>query len=263
MIDILKSKIQWESNKLKKINIVREFLQILILKSISDAWFFANISFLWWTALRIVYKLRRYSEDLDFSLISNNWYDFTKLLKKIKSDLNKRWFFVDINMKDKVVQSSFINFENILQELWLSNINNQKLSIKLEIDTNPPEWWNIEKIIINDQFLFAIQVFDLPSLMAWKLHAILFRWFTKWRDRYDLLRYLTKWIIPNEVLFTNACKQSKHIYKPNSRKDLLIEKTNNTNFEQVKQDLKPFVFEESELQLLNRETFLQKILQNS
>lgn len=259
MMDILKSKIQWQTNKIQQTNIVREFLQILILKSISDAGFFTNIVFLGWTALRIVHHLRRYSEDLDFSLISNNWYDFISLLKKIKSDLNKRWFIVDINMKDKIVQSAFINFENLLQELWLSNIKNQKLSIKLEIDTNPPTWWNIEKIIINDQFLFAVQVMDLPSLMAGKLHAILFRWFTKGRDRYDLLRYLTKWIIPNESFFTNACKQSGHIYKPNSRKDLLIEKTNITNFKQVKQDVKPFIFEESELNILEKEIFLQKI----
>lgn len=254
---------QWQSNKIQQTNIVREFLQILILKSISDAWFFTNIVFLGWTALRIVHHLRRYSEDLDFSLISNNWYDFISLLKKIKSDLNKRWFIVDINMKDKIVQSAFINFENLLQELWLSNIKNQKLSIKLEIDTNPPVWWIIEKTIINDQFLFAIQVMDLPSLMAGKLHAILFRWFTKGRDRYDLLRYLTKWIIPNESFFTNSCKQNNHNYQKNSWKKLLIEKIENTDFEQVKKDIKPFVFEESELKLLEKNIFLQKIKQIS
>lgn len=50
------------------INIVREYLQIIILKSIYQSKFGRDISFMGGTCLRICYDLKRYSEDLDFSL---------------------------------------------------------------------------------------------------------------------------------------------------------------------------------------------------
>lgn len=259
MIDILQSKIQNVTSQIEKINIVREFLQILILKSISDAGYFSNLVFLGGTTLRIVHNIRRYSEDLDFSLFSKSWYDFETLMKKIKSDVIKRWFVVDVSLKDKVVQSAFVGFSDILQKLWLSTIPNQKLSIKLEIDTNPPDWWICEKVVINDTFIFAITVFDLPSLMAGKLHAILFRWFTKGRDWYDLLRYLTKWIVPNEILFQQACIQTRYSYELWTWKLLLKNKIEKVDFEQIKQDVSPFIFDSNELGLFSSETFLSRL----
>ena len=44
---------------------------------------FNNLAFVGGTALRVLYDLRRYSEDLDFSLVKKQGYSFTGFLHKL------------------------------------------------------------------------------------------------------------------------------------------------------------------------------------
>ena len=64
--------------------------------------------------------------------------------------------------------------------------------------------------MLNKEFLIGINHFDLPSLFAGKLHAVLCRKYTKGRDFYDLLWYLGKKIEPNYLLLNNALEQTQH-----------------------------------------------------
>jgi len=73
MVDLIRQQIKPEMALEDKLNRVREFLQIVILKIIYDKGFFKNIAFVGGTALRILYDLRRFSEDLDFSLIDGKF----------------------------------------------------------------------------------------------------------------------------------------------------------------------------------------------
>ncbi len=256
MIPILQSKIASVSNPLIKINIVREFLQILVLKSIADRGYFTNLVFLGGTALRIIHQIRRYSEDLDFSLLSSAWYDGQIMVQQIQTDLKQRWFSVDVRFKSNTVQSTFFGFDTILQELGLSMISGHKLSIKLEVDTNPPKGTQTETTVINDIVLFAVRHCNLPSLMAGKLHAIIFRPYTKGRDWYDLLRYLTKWVRPNEELFAHLCAQSGYEYTQGTRSMLVREKIVSLDYHTIITDLNPFIMDPTELILLKSEIFL-------
>lgn len=265
MLEILQEKIKSEITIQAKTNLIREFLQILILKILSDNKDFNQIVFIGGTALRILYKLKRYSEDLDFYLYSQKDYDFKKTLKKIQDQLEKLNFQVEFKYKQGVVDSAMINFIGVLQELDLHQAKDQKLSIKLEIDTNPPQGGNIETTLVHEDFMFPVKHYDLSSLMAGKLHAVLCRKFEKGRDYYDLIWYLTQKIEPNLILLNNAIiqteKQSLNLTSKNWKKTLL-KKLQNLDFEIIKKDVQRFLMRPEEIDLISLQNF-QKLLQNN
>ena len=153
-VKMIQEKISLISNRNKKINIIREELQKNILYSIYSR--SNNIYFLWWTNLRICYKLDRFSEDLDFALDKPNInYDIETILNPIIDDLNKKKWF---NMKIKTwnvstVRKVMIKFSNILYDTDVSPLKDEKVTIKLEIDTNPASWSEYWTKIIKSSLL--------------------------------------------------------------------------------------------------------------
>ncbi|MFH1824630.1 MAG: nucleotidyl transferase AbiEii/AbiGii toxin family protein [Candidatus Firestonebacteria bacterium] len=264
MYELLKQKISLELNNENKINKLREYLQIFILKIIFDRGFFSNVAFVGGTALRVLYGMRRYSEDIDFSLINKRNYNFKTFLEQIVFELTKNNFKVATNnKKNKTINSSFIKFPSLLHELGLSKIRSQILSIKLEIDTNPPNGWNLVLTPVTETFVFAVNSFDLPSLYATKLHACFFRRYIKGRDFYDLIWYLGKKIEPNYVLLNNAIKQTEKEdlnINSNNFKHFIGDKLKKINFKLVCKDVERFLEDKNELKLLNREIILKMIL---
>lgn len=63
MIDVIRQKFQEGMSENQKVNLVREFLQVLCLKSIDEKGFFKQMAFVGGTALRILFHMRRFSED--------------------------------------------------------------------------------------------------------------------------------------------------------------------------------------------------------
>jgi len=78
MLDIIKGHLKDGMNREEKTYLVREDLQILILKILFDLGMFKNFAFVGGTALRIIFGLRRFSEDIDFSLMQRKRYNFNK-----------------------------------------------------------------------------------------------------------------------------------------------------------------------------------------
>ncbi len=261
MLDLIKRSISKVSGQEAKIHITREFLQLLILKITFDKGYFKNFAFVGGTALRFLYDLRRFSEDLDFSLIKKRGYEFDSFLNKLVYELNKIGFSVDIKKgKEKNVQSAMLKFKDILYLLKLSGQKSQKLFIKIEIDSNPPDGWNTELSLINRHFVFTVLHFDLPSLYATKLHACFFRKYIKGRDFYDLIWYLGKKCLPNFELLNNAIKQTEQKdmnLSEKNFKEFLKDKLRTIDFEKVRKDVERFIEDKNELKLLDRNLILQ------
>ena len=266
MLEIIENKIKEVKIRDEKINILREFLQILILKLLRDKNAFSNIAFIGGTSLRILYNLKRYSEDLDFSLTKKKGFHFLNLLEQLRKELELFNIQVELKYKEGIVCNSFIRFNNILQTYNLHHHRDEKLSIKLEIDTNPPGGANVEEKIINEEFIFNLIAYDLPSLMAGKLHAVLCRKYTKGRDFYDLLWYLTKKITPNIKLLNNSIvrteKEDWEITQKNW-KELLLKKIKNIDYKKVQKDVYPFLQTKEESDLLKFDTYEKLLLYNS
>lgn len=209
MYDLIQERLKQIKTREEKLNQLRELLQIIILRIMHETNQFQYMAFVGGTCLRILYKLNRFSEGLDFSLIHKS-YKFSSFVKALESNLKKSGFFVEFKVKDeKNVISVLVKFSDVLHYFNLTGLKNQKLNIRIKIDSNPPSGWRQEVGIISDLFVFPITHHDLPSLFATKLHACFFRKYQKGRDYYDLMWYLSKKIVPNFELLNNAIRQTQ------------------------------------------------------
>ena len=248
-------------------NILREYVQAHILYSLQSVRAFEQIAFVGGTALRFLYGLHRYSEDLDFSLERGDGYNFDHLLDRVESDLVKAGFDVTVHPhKGEPIHSAFIRLPGLLYDAGLSPHRTEKLSVKIEIDTNPPEGATTLTTLINRYFLLALLHYDLPSLMAGKLHALLSRPYTKGRDIYDLLWYLTRpdHIEPNIPLLRNALSQTgwngPQVTAENWR-EIIANKIGGLDFTRIADDVSPFLERPEDRALLTRDIVLSALQQ--
>jgi len=263
MKDILLQKLEGLRSKEDKYNFTREFLQELILQIIDRKGYFKNLAFVGGTALRVIYDMPRFSEDLDFSLINKKGFSFTIFLKTIKKELELSGFSVEeAKGKDKTVLSEFIRFKWLLHELGLSSQKNERLFIKLEIDSNPPNGFETEVAMVNKNFLFKVQCYKPSSLFASKLHAVIFRKYEKGRDYYDFLWFSTRKTAINYKLLSNAAAQTeKNAFDLDAErtKELLISKVNKLNFPHILRDVRPFLEKKEEAEYFKKEYFIKAI----
>lgn len=251
-----------------KLNTMREYLQAYILRVMHDQGLFRSTAFLGGTALRFLYGLPRFSEDLDFSSAGKQVVPFAALLKKIISELSAAGYEISAAYKDKkTVNSAFIKFSGLMFEARLSPLKSQKFSIKIEIDSRPPEGAVLITEIVNKFFPISFLSYDIKSLFAGKLHALLSRKYTKGRDYFDLGWYLSKWkgIEPNFEQFRNALKQtgwSRDFPEENNWRDLIYKVIEKVDWEKVKQDVENFLENPSDLNIFTKENILH-LLHNS
>jgi predicted nucleotidyltransferase component of viral defense system len=265
MIEVIKQSLEGSKSSEERLNRTREFLQVLILKILFDRGYFENIAFTGGTALRIIYKLRRYSEDLDFSLVEKEKYDFGKISDSLLFELGKNGFKVEEKRRTvQTVNSVLLKFNGLYEKLGLSGQADEKFLVKLEVDSNPPKGGNTVVMPLTDRFVLAVKTFDLPSLFATKLHACFYRKYTKGRDFYDLVWYLGKRVTPNINLLNNAVFQTEkkdlNLTELNY-KEFLSERVKKVDFASVRKDVAVFLEDKNELKLLEKELIL-KMLEN-
>ena len=212
MKEYLHQLLQETRNAVYQRNLAREYLQARILESLQRSGAMIPLAFQGGTALRFLYNIARFSEDLDFSLERpSDKYEFRSYLKAIQSEFQAEGYNVQIKVNDqKTVHSAFVRFYGLPYELKLSTQPNEALSVKIEVDTHPPAGAILETDIVRRHITLNLQHHDRASLMAGKLHAILQRNYAKGRDLYDLVWYLSdpNWPEPNLNLLRNALAQT-------------------------------------------------------
>lgn len=185
------------------INVAREYLQVLVLKSIYGSKFGLSLSFMGGTCLRICYDLKRYSEDLDFCLDGpRKKYRFSVLMELLQKELALRGFSVATTAhEEKVVQKGFLRITDFQGELGLKSFHkDQKLHIKIEVDVHPPLLKPEEResfFVRRWNEIFPILKHNLETLFAGKILAILQRPYARGRDYYDLAWYLARQTVLN------------------------------------------------------------------
>ena len=247
-------------------NTAREYLQARILAALQRAGAMSPLAFHGGTALRFLYAHGRYSEDLDFALEGDrSSYDFRAYLQAIRSELTLEGYPIELKVSDqKTVHSAFVRFPGLLYEIGLSGQRSESLAVKLEVDTNPPAGAGLTTTVVRRFVVLQLQHHDKASLLAGKLHAILQRAYTKGRDIYDLLWYLSDptWPQPNLTLLNNALAQTNWQgetltianWRGQARDRLRL-----LDWENIQTDVRPFVepgFDPGLLTLANLERVL-------
>lgn len=245
-------------------NVLREYLQARILDVLQRAGAMVPLAFQGGTSLRFLFALPRYSEDLDFTLEGDSsTYDLRAYLAAIRSELAREGYEVGLGLNDqRTVHRAFVRFRGLLYEAGLSPHQNEVLAVQIEVDANPPAGAVLETRLVRRHVTLRLQHHDRASLLAGKLHAILQRPYTKGRDLYDLIWYLSDrmWPAPNLSLL-NAALQQTHwpgeALTARTWREAVGNRLRALAWDQVVADVRPFLEREEDAALLNRETALQ------
>ena len=255
MIEAIKQQFTKGMTDEDKLNSAREYLQILILKILDEKEFFKFMAFTGGTALRVIFGVRRFSEDLDFSLIKKGGFSFLEVNEGLVKGLNLTGLKVESKPKVKnTVLSLLLKFPGLLKQLGLSPLESQNLSIKIEVDSNPPKGGSVQNSLIQKSYIFNVTHFDLPSMYATKLHACFYRKYVKGRDFYDFIWYMSNRAKPNLLLLNNAIEQTQgENPKINERnfKDFLLKGIERVDFNDARKDVERFLEDKGELRLFD------------
>ena len=91
---------------------------------------------------------------------------------------------------------------------------NELIKIKFEVDTNPPDYATFETKYRLLPIPYEVSLYDMPSLFAGKVHAVLCRSWknrVKGRDLYDYIFYLTRGTAINLPHLNARLSQSGHL----------------------------------------------------
>jgi len=195
---------------------LREITQEIVLAALGRTSFFDKAAFQGGTCLRIFHGVNRFSEDLDFALkLPEGSFELGGYLNGVLEDLGAFGYRIEIDDRsgvDEVVKKAFLKDDSIGRLLTLGFRPKtgpmRKIRIKFEVDSNPPAGANYEVRIMDFPFPSAVSLFDLPSLFAGKMHALLCREYVKGRDWYDFLWYAGRAVRPNFILLAAALDQT-------------------------------------------------------
>lgn len=265
-------------NLYDKKNAMKEIMQEIVLCGLSRAGFFQKAAFYGGTALRIFYGLDRFSEDLDFSLeTADPTFDLAAYFPVLEKEVRSFGLNVTIMEKEKTkesnIRSAFLK-GNTKEHLLLFYTDEQiaggvakseMIKIKFEVDVNPPAYAAFEHKYRLLPAPYEINLYDMPSLFAGKIHAVLCRsWKSriKGRDLYDYVFYLSRRTAVNRRHLRERLIQSGFIAEDAACtlpeiKRMLSDRFDQIDFSQAREDVEPFIRDTSGLNFWSADFFRQ------
>ena len=245
-------------------NVAREYLQARILGALQRAGAMTSLAFQGGTCLRFLFSLPRYSEDLDFALEGDvSQYDLPGYLRAVRTELSAEHYRVDLRIRQgRAVHNAFVRFPGLLFDIGLSPHETESLAVKIEVDANPPDGATTAVALVRRHESLRLFHHDRSSLLAGKIHAVLQRPYTKGRDLYDLIWYLSdpEWPPPNLTLLNAALRQTdwrEGEVTARTWRHLVAERLDALDWDRAASDVRPFLESFDEAELVTRETAMQ------
>jgi len=257
---------------------IREIMQEIALAGLYRSGFFEKAAFYGGTALRIFHGMDRFSEDLDFSLLTdNNDFLLDSYFAAIVKEFSALGVEVHIETKYKTkktaIQSAFLKSNTHVHDLTLQGVELKRwttsnpVKIRFEVDTKPPGNFDTEELLLLQPFSFYVKCFRLPDLFAGKLHALLFRGWknrVKGRDWYDFEWYVRH---AHPVSLKHFLARAQQTGAFDGVETLTIEtlhqalhkRVDDVDFDQAKADVKPFLSNVDALDIWSDDYFHQLV----
>jgi hypothetical protein len=111
---------------------------------------------------------------------------------------------------DRAVRTAVLKNNPFVHQLNLRYFKgraDRKITIKLEVDANPPAGSGYDYRYLDFPTDFEVCHLDMPSNFALKIHALLCRPYLKGRDWYDFNWYIRQGVSPNLPHLQNALVQ--------------------------------------------------------
>jgi len=261
------------------VNALKQVIQELALTGLWRAKFFEHCAFYGGTALRILYGLPRFSEDLDFTLLkADDNFSLSPYFQAVETELSAWGFEPEITGKPQPsetrIESAFIKANTKLHLLkvgvpaaLIQTAESELLKVKFEVDTDPPHSFETEVKYLLRPIPCNIRAVNLPQMFAGKVHAVLCRnWQNrvKGRDWYDLVWFIGRKTVCPLTCLESRMRQSGH-WKGENRLDaqaastLLSAKLHQINLTAARQEAQLFVDNPAELDVWSEDFFEQCI----
>ena len=245
-------------------NAIYEVSQQIVLAGLADGGFFDKAAFYGGTCLRIFHGLKRFSEDMDFTLLKEDeTFRFEQYFQPIIDQFALVGRRVEIRKKDKKgfgkVESPFLKDNTDVYDLSFQT--EKSIKVKIEVDTAPPLKFATEQKLSLQPKSFMTRCVALPDLFAGKMSALAFRaWKTrvKGRDWYDF-----EWYVRNGIPLGWDHLQERIRQSTGQEMTLeqfqaaLRERLGGTDIDLVKKDVLPFINDPHELDIWSNSYFLQ------
>jgi predicted nucleotidyltransferase component of viral defense system len=257
-------------------NALKEIIQEIALLGLWRSKFFEHAAFYGGTALRILYGLDRFSEDLDFSLLKpQKDFSLRPYLKAVEAELTGMGLSVTVEEREKnvttAIESAFIKagtkkhlIKITVPEVVFDRIQKNKLmNVKFEVDTDPPGGFNTEVKTLLQPIPFSVNTYGMPDLFAGKLHAVLHRQWkdrVKGRDYYDFVWYVAREVPVHLSHLEQRLRQSggwtiKRAMQQSDLRLLLEKKFAQMDVNRAKKEVAPFLRDPATVDLWSREFF--------
>lgn len=254
---------------------LREIMQEIALIGLWRGKFFEHAAFYGGTALRILYGLDRFSEDLDFTLLNPKYsFDWSIFEKCVVQELASYGFKVSFAHKKKsaetAVKSAFLKANTLhallqidVQALHSGVHPDAMIHIKVEIDSQPTLGFEDEAVFLRGPLPISVKALTKPSLFAGKIHAALYRAWkhrVKGRDWYDVCWFLRQ-KIPVNIHYLEECMRANHQLDQHEHLDedklkkLLGERIKEIDLKLAKEDVRPFLRDPSQLDVWSVDFF--------
>jgi predicted nucleotidyltransferase component of viral defense system len=245
-------------------NAIHEVMQEIALAGLYRSGFFEKAAFYGGTCLRIFHSMPRFSQDMDFSLVTKaGSFDLKDYFPAIVAEFKALGRDVVITRKEKSItgniESAFLKDNTEIYDLSFQT--ERAIKVKIEVDTDPPLEFQTEQKLLLQPFSFMTRCFVLPDMFAGKMHALLFRnWKlrVKGRDWYDF-----EWYVRHQVPldFNHLQVRTRQFNGINMSREDFIDKLKNrlasAEIEMVKRDVTPFIMDMKELDIWSNDYFLQ------
>lgn len=227
--------------------ILREYLQILILKELYKTESAKLLYFTGGTYLRLVHDLKRFSEDLDFNTNKITKKEFENLQKKVTTELKR--IGIDAQLEFAHWGNMYVSkliFPKVEKIYNVVSKYSKKEGIIIKVETNNPKW----RIKSETQVISGFGEF-YPSVCTEK--GILFA------DKIDALKKKRRGRHVYDIIFmlSNKYPINRNILKLlGIKKDPIkaiadrIKKVPKSELKRQAEILRPFLFEESEADLV-------------
>lgn len=253
-----------------------ETIQYIALLGLSRSDFFYKSAFYGGTALRILYNLDRFSEDLDFSLLNpDRNFSLDSYISFVQNELDSYGFHTEVSVREKNIQtpieSAFIKAGTKLHivearvppSLTRRIAGNDVCKVKFEVDTDPPAGIESDIFYIDSPISFPVRVCDGPTLFAGKLSALLTRgWHqrVKGRDWFDMVFMISRNIpvslshLESRLRQTGFYTKETHLSEAALR-ELLEKRIQDVDIELAKKDVIRFIRNPKDVDVWSKDYF--------
>ncbi len=249
-------------------NAIHEVMQQIALAGLARGGFFQKAAFYGGTCLRLLHDMRRFSEDMDFSLLEpDRNFRFEDYFPAVVEEFKLAGKDVEIKMKHKgqpsAIESEFLKESSDVFDIGFTTEKRQK--VKIEVDIDPPPKFSTEMCVLNEPRSCIVRAYTLPDLFAGKVSAALFR---KWkrrikgRDWYDVAWYIAMRVPLDLAHLVERAKESApeaDVSTPEKVIAAFNARIDSIDFENARVDVEPYVMDKAELDIWCADFFRQMV----